>query len=275
MHKRPRVMTEVISTRRWLTASVAIVVLCAPSLAQKEQIPSPTTNIRIQSQNEPGKKAEDLYLQLRSVGLDPQRIFRIREASLDRDQLHMSLDYGIIGFTQDVNGHVTGAFFEGDGEILLFPPGESERASMMLFTRAAILEQDFSTAYFRFNDSTFSDLRPYLRATPDAQDFMAKWHGAAKNLAEGDALRLFLTFSRELPVSGTESSAASTDVQPPDRLLHGRVQSEKLGVFDIYYDTLAAEQIAVAQPKAVNDAGYYNVWTSFSPPRAQEVPDEI
>jgi len=267
-------MTEVISRHRILAFMLGTLALCIPSWAQKEQIPSPSTNIRIQTETEPGRAAEQLYLQLRSVGLDPQRVFRIREASLDRDQLHISLEDGMIGFTQDVYGHVTGAFFEGDGEILLVPPGESERASMMLFTNAAILEQDFSTAYFRFNDDTFAELRPSLRAPEDTAEFVSKWSAATKNLAEGDALRLFLTFSRELPVAGN-GPGSPAEPQPIDRLLHAKLQSEKLGVFDVYYDTLASEQIAVAQAKTVDGTGYYNVWTSFSSQRAQEVPDEI
>jgi hypothetical protein len=244
---------------------------------QKEQIPSPSTNIRIQNPEASARAAEELYLKLRSVGLDPQRVYHIREGSLDRAQLHITLEDGTIAFTESVDGHVTGAFFQGDGEILVVPPGQSERASMVLFTKGAILEEDFSTAYFRFNDETFADLQPYLRSTEDGQDFAPRWSATARNLAEGDALRLFVTFSQHLPIrepAEGPSVSASSNV-PPDRLLHARLQGEKLGIFDVYYDTRAAEQIAIAQPKTVEGGGYYNVWASFSPPGAQEIPDEV
>ena len=65
--------------------------------------------------------AESLYLKLRSVGLDKARVFKIREAALDRASLHITLDDGTIAFTEDAGGHVTGAFFQGYGEILLSP----------------------------------------------------------------------------------------------------------------------------------------------------------
>src|SRR5579864_2937478 len=81
----------------------------------------------------PGTLAQALYLNLQSVGLDPARTFHIRGASLDRPDLHVSLEDGEISFTSDIAGRVTGAFFEGDGELLLTPPNQVERASMALF----------------------------------------------------------------------------------------------------------------------------------------------
>ena len=42
--------------------------------------------------------AETLYLQLRSVGLDKSRVYRIRETSFDRAAFHFTLDDGTIAF---------------------------------------------------------------------------------------------------------------------------------------------------------------------------------
>src|SRR5579863_4285115 len=91
-------------------------------------------------ENSTNKPAEGLYLQLGQVGLDPARIYQVRDASLDRSAVHITLDDGLIGFTQDVMGRITGAFFEGEGEILITPPSNVERRSMSLFTGSAILE---------------------------------------------------------------------------------------------------------------------------------------
>jgi hypothetical protein len=236
--------------------------LASTALSQQEQLPA-STNVTIQAQNNQ-KAAEQLYLQLRAVGLDPKRVYQVRDASLDRDQLHISLDDGTIAFTQDVNGRITGAFFEGDGEILVVPPNQAERASMMLFTGAAILEERFDTAYFRFNDDIFVELQPDLRPLPDGKDFAAKWDQTAHNLAEWDALRLFVTFSRFLPSVATEAPRATAgSFSVSDRFLHARVQGVKLGSFDAYYDSTASEQIAVAQQKRVDTVNYYNVWAAF------------
>lgn len=213
----------------------------------------------------PKAPAETLYQQLRSVGLDGSRVYRVRDASLDRASIHLSLNDGTIAFTQDVQGRVTGAFFEGDGEVLLIPPNQVERASMTRFTGAAILEEKFVTAYLRFNDDTFKELQPFLRPSENPQEFTAKWNDSTRYLAEADALRLLVSFSRLLPRGNhapTEPQANSID--RADRMLHLKAMGEKLGAFDLFFDSRAAEQISVGQLKNVGGVNYYNVWTSFA-----------
>ena len=83
-----------------------------------------------------------------------------------------------------------------------------------------------------------------------------------------------------LPVSGSVPSSEQTEqteqsevalpgrepVRARDRFLHARLQGTKLGVFDIYYDSEAAEQVQVGQAKASATGDlYYDVWASFSP----------
>ena len=218
------------------------------------------------AQNPPDKPAEDLYRQLSQVGLDPTRVYQVRGASLNRSAIQISLDDGMMAFTQDVMGHITGAFFEGDGEILLSPPDEMERKSMGFFTGMTILEERFATAYFRFNDQAAAELAPDLRATQEKKEFVDRWGATAKNLAGGDAIRLLMSFSRMLPVSG--GAAALEEVQAAngaDRFLHARLQGRKLGVFDVFFDSTAPEQVQAGQAKEINGETYYDVWTSFSP----------
>ena len=221
---------------------------------------------RVSAENPAEKPAEALYLQLGQVGLDPARVYKVRGASLDRAAIHISLEDGAIGFTQDVMGRITGAFFEGDGEVLLTPPNEVERRSMSLFTGMAILEEHFATAYFRFNDDAAEQLRPDLRANDQAEEFVARYGETAKNLASEDATRLLMTFSRMLPVKGNPNSSETADVIPPgDQFLHARLQGATLGIFDVYFDSRAPEQVQAGQSKAAgNGSRYYDVWTSFS-----------
>jgi Peptidase family M1 domain len=216
--------------------------------------------------HEPGP-AESLYLQLNTIGLDPARVFMVRDASLDRSAIHISLDSGTIAFTKDVLGRITGAFFEGDGELLLAPPNDVERRSMSLFTGMAILEERFSTAYFRFNDNTAAELQPGLRVAEDPQAFIARWDETARNLAQADAMRLLASFSGMLPITDQSISdaAAPSALEPGDRRLHVRLQGNKLGVFDIFFDSSADEQIEAGQTKTGEDGSvYYDIWTSFS-----------
>jgi hypothetical protein len=223
------------------------------------------------SESDATHPGEALYLRLRSVGLDASRVYRIRDASLDRSSLHITFDNGIIAFTQDVEGRITGAFFEGDGEVLLSPPSRVERSSLALFTGMAILEEQFSTAYLRFNDDTYAELRASLHSAENSREFITEWGETAQHLAEVDALRLLVTFSSYLPVAGNAKldPPRAAPTIPLDRMLHARVQGRKLGIFDLFFDTTVPESVWAGQTRTVDGAAYYDVWTSFSPNRTQ------
>ena len=233
-----------------------MVIFCSAAGLASGQAPGPgESTAPVTSASATVGPAESLYLKLRSVGLDPERVYQVRGATLERAALHISLDDGTIAFTGDAGGHITGAFFQGEGEVLLFPPDTTERASLAHFTGAAILEEKFSTAYFRFNDDVFGELQPGLRTMDDAASFAAEWNVTARNLAPGDALRLLFSFSRDLPPA--EKAPAN------DHFLHAFVQGNKRGTFDVRYDSLQSEQIAAGQHKTGDGEDFYNVWVSF------------
>jgi Peptidase family M1 domain len=211
--------------------------------------------------------AEALYLQLGSIGLDPAKTYKVRGASIDRPSVHITLDDGEISFTREIQGRITGAFFQGEGEVLLTPPTREERASMALFTGMAILEESFATAYFRFNDETFAEIQPFLRPADDAADFATHWTPTVQNLAEFDALRLLADFSRYLPTSADKLDQPRRSLEAvSDRMLHARIQGERLGAFDLVFDRGSAEHVWAGQTKTVAGETYYDLWTSFPLP---------
>ena len=200
-----------------------------------------------------------LYRALRTVGLDSQRVFTIREAVIDREDVHLWLNDGTVAFTQAVDGKVTGAYFEGEGEVLVRPPDRMERASLGLFTGAGVLEERFSSAYLRFNDNTAKELEPYLRPAEDAVDFAARNDSKARTLAQLDAMRLCISFTSVAATSATGEAAPV-----PDRLLHVVVLGQHYGVFDINYDTRTPEQVMVGKSSSPRENEvYYDLWMSF------------
>jgi hypothetical protein len=246
-------------TPRLRTALGSLILLLAACAAQEAPAPSP---------------AAQLYHRLGNVGLDPQRVYRVRDAALDREDLHISLSDGTLAFTESVDGRVTGAFFEGEGEVLLAPPDQVERESLARFTGAAILNERFSTAYFRFNDDTYQQLLPRLRplpATPPAVEdaepgegvtpaqFVERWNPAARTLASANALRLLISLS--------------DDPSPSDRMLYARLSGERLGTFDVFFDTALHEQISVGEMSYQEGARFYDMWTSF-PMRSRRSQEE-
>src|SRR5271165_4408479 len=154
------ILRFITSVARWF--AVTLVALCSlTAVAQTQSVPLTSGPVL------------PLYRALRTVGLDSQRVFTIREAVIDREDVHVWLNDGTIAFTQAVDGKVTGAYFEGEGEVLVRPPDRMERASLGLFTGAGVLEEKFSSAYLRFNDNTAKELEQYLRPAEDASGFAA------------------------------------------------------------------------------------------------------
>ena len=226
----------------WLAAVAPCALAAGPSL----QCPQTTSG---------------LYARIRSVGLDPQRVYHVRDASIDRPNLHIDFDDGTLAFTEDICGRITGAFFEGEGEVRLRPPNRVERGSLALFTGMAILEEQFTAGYLRFNDDTAAVLQRSLTPAPEgAAAFIKEWADASRILAEFDALRLLLDFSHFLPP--TAGSDPERNFPP---LLHAHLLGKRLGSFELFWDAAGAEPLWAGQPRTKDGILFFDLWTSFAP----------
>jgi len=204
-----------------------------------------------------------LYRDLRTVALDPDRTYHIRDAAIDREELHLYLNDGTIGFTKDVAGKITGAFFEGDGQVLLRPPDLAERTSLGLFTQVGVLDEKFTSAYLRFNDDTFAQLQRSMLKIDSVPTYAADNERVTTSLAALDALRLLGSFSSD-----------SSQFRDPDRYLHARLAT-RLGIFDVVYDSLAAEQFLVGGLKQqTNGESAFDMWMSFNGGRVRRLNDK-
>ncbi len=239
-------MTEVIGKRTAIRLLLVLAMLGNRMVLAQAQAPA---------------TAADLYEQLRTTGLDAKQIYHIRDADLDVPGLHIALSDGVVVFTPKTFGRVTGAFFLGEGEILVVPSDRAEKESLNLFTGAAVLEERFSSAYLRFNDDTFEKLQPYLRPAEDEPDFAKRWDELAHNLAEGDALRLFAGFSNLLPAREPVTPIANLG----GRYLHARLQGNRLGVFDLFFDEASVEPVSVGKMTERDGVNFYDIWLSFVP----------
>ena len=192
-----------------------------------------------------------LYRELLNPSFDAKDVYQVREVSIMMEDLHISISDGTIAFVREVNGRITGAMFEGVGEVLLVPPNRAERTSLALFTDSAVLEQRFQSAYLRFaDDKIVNELKSGLRGhAEDAQEFITRWQQPALLLARGDALPILQV------MTSAQQSAAS--------FLHLRIGGTTAGIVDIFFDSNGSEQISVAQANVVNNAAYYDTWTSF------------
>jgi Peptidase family M1 domain len=191
-----------------------------------------------------------MYRDLLDPAVNAADVYTIREVNIDREDLHLSFSDGTMGLMRTADGRVTGAIFEGTGEILLLPPNRAERTSLVLFTGSGVLEQQFNSAYMRFfDDKLVEELRAGFRPAEEAADFISRWQTTTKTLARVDALPVL---------------RAITNAQDPSsRFLFVRLGGTQLGVFDVVFDANAPEQFRVAHGRIVNQQEYYDNWTSF------------
>jgi hypothetical protein len=199
----------------------------------------------------PQSGAVALYRELLNPTFDAKDAYQVREVSIVMEDVHISISDGTIAFVREVNGRITGAMFEGVGEVLLVPPNRAERTSLALFTGTAVLEQRFQSAYLRFaDDKIVNDLRAGLRGhAENAQEFVTRWQQPALLLARGDALPIL-----QVMTSAPQSAAS---------FLHLRIGGTTAGIIDVFFDSNGSEQISVAQATVANNAAYYDTWTSF------------
>src|SRR5215813_769449 len=106
-----------------------------------------------QSSTPPG--ADGILAQLSKISLDKKQIHSIRDVTLRRDVLSISLSRGMIAFTESIGGKITGAVFIGSGEIVAIPPDPIEKQQIYEFTGTPILDETFQTGVLRFTDNTY------------------------------------------------------------------------------------------------------------------------
>ena len=82
---------------------------------------------------------------------------------------------------------MTGAYFLGEGEVLMRPPDLTERASLGLFSGLGVLDEHFSAAYLRFNGDLPSELKPYLRETEGQENLLPPMERIQGNGGDGCA----------------------------------------------------------------------------------------
>src|SRR5580765_3808514 len=163
-------------------------------------------NIHALGQAAPSQSgAVALYRELLNPSFEAKDVYQVREASIMMEDLHISISDGTLAFTREVNGRITGAMFEGVGEVLLVPPNRAEKTSLALFTGTAVLEQRFQSAYFRFSDDKIvAELRAGLRGHPDdAQEFISHWQEPAARKRR----HAFSTCGSEAPPTGSLTSS--------------------------------------------------------------------
>jgi hypothetical protein len=199
-----------------------------------------------------GLDPQEVLDQLNNVKVDPSQVYVLRHAQLIRDRVKLFFNRGYIGFLTQAAGEITGAVYVGEGEILLIPPTQVEKASLARFIHSPILEEQFTVAILRFTDQTARELLAVAEAPePDdperPPDFPQMWNSAPHLFAVEDSPRIFedLLGDRTLPY------------------FHARLEGLSLKWFEVVDDERFPEAVSVIAARRSNDQLFADRWCAF------------
>ena len=217
----------------WFRALVAIAFVTTPGLAWAVQ-------------------GEATLAQLSKVRLDKTQIYSVRDITLNRDVLSISLNRGAIAFTEAIEGKITGAVFIGSGDILAIPPDAIEKKQLFRYTKSALLSEHFEAAVFRFTDGTWEEIQKELKGhapeTVDAADLEAllRWESEVQRRAA------FLNGRILVDLLGSKAHP----------FFLAQIEGAGLGWFDAIYDERNVEEVLIQQSTTASATPF--VWTSFN-----------
>jgi len=213
--------------------------------------------------------AASLSAQLQQLSIDPAQTYHVRDLQLFRGDLKIYLTEGVLSFTTPLAGRSVAAVFTtshsegGDGEILVFPPQRSERASLLHFTGSPNLDEHLTSAVFFFSDNTAEELhkqiaeRPIHPAADIAPELAQEANGILRENSSAIAVRLI---------------GALLDRHPASLgFFYGMVGGRDQGSFDVGYDPSKFEPVSigrVAPPASPDAEPRFKIWTSFRPRHA-------
>ncbi|MBI4167106.1 MAG: hypothetical protein HY508_15380 [Acidobacteria bacterium] len=200
-----------------------------------------------------------LFEQLNRAAINPSEVYVIRNVRFSRDRANFYLNRGFIGFFEPVGGEVTGAAFVGDGEVLLMPRDNIERAHLARFTQAGILNERFTSACFRFTDHTARELMSSVRR-PEPDDaeqpgeFVESWAPIIRKLNPEYSMRILLDLLGEH--------------DKPCFLAY--LQGSALGTFQVEVDERAPEAVRVGAVRRAGNLTFSDLWCAFPSARSKE-----
>ncbi|MFZ0465681.1 MAG: M1 family aminopeptidase [Candidatus Acidiferrales bacterium] len=197
---------------------------------------------------------QQLYQTLSALQVDPARVYAVRDLTLRRDGVALTLGDGKLAFLEPVDGRVTGAVFLGRGHFFALPPDAAERASVFRFLKVPLIDADISQAYLRFDDGVTQEIERALAAQKAAAssdpEFAQTWRPIVAKMNPGLALRA---------MEGWLSAA-------PAPYLYAALNSDAVGQFDVYVDERRADTVTIGQFHDANGVSYFDTWSSFAAP---------
>lgn len=205
------------------------------------------------AQQAPASSPREIYDALNKVRVDPGAVYAVERLELRRGDVRLSFEDGYVAFLTPVEGRITGAVFSGRGHALAAPRDPVEKQQMARFLGAPVLDQEFRTAYLRFNDETAAELRKQIgqEKLPSKEEFefAARWNLMVVPANPPHSLRMLMDRLSETP-------------QP---YFYAALEGLTTGMFEFVLDPRRDEPLSIGQANSANGVAYYDVWASYRP----------
>jgi hypothetical protein len=186
---------------------------------------------------------------------DPARIAVVRQLVFTHDRIRITLEDGVLQYSQPVEGQVVAAAFRGKGSLQVIPPNSLELQQLRLLTGDDKVELSFTEAAFYSTDSTFTiaQLSAQLQRGAPADPRLAELMTA--RLKDGDEYGAGVTsrlFKGVLSGNHPRTAFFLADMKTDK---HGWVQAR--------YDALKIEEIRVGRWANVEVGRHFDTWMEF------------
>jgi hypothetical protein len=214
-------------------------------------------------QHAPPREPGEILSALNRLQADPAAVYKIEPGArieLRRGDAKLQFEDGMLAFLAPLDGKITGAVYSGRGHILAIPRDPVEKQQLGYFLGAAMIDQDFTTAYLRFTAEAAAELQHQLevaqiRPQTDAA-FVNLWQPAVQARAQAHSMRFLYDSLSDVP-------------RPYFAASLGGVQT---GLFDFVYDEAREETEMFGQGKKSNGVDFYDIWSSYRAPGAPPSP---
>jgi len=197
---------------------------------------------------EPGQVWKTLW----QPAFDANKSANVKELTLVRDRIRITLTDGFLHFMHPTNGIVFGATFHGNGRLQVEPPNAQETQQLRFFTKQDILDMQFTDATFSFTDNTFEEVAGKIQWAPSAagaDDLYTKRQQQREDLGAELLPRLYKSL---LSTDHKRTAVFFADLKTKDK-----------GWIELRIDALEPEEILVGRRVDVGPAKRLDIWMSF------------
>lgn len=185
---------------------------------------------------------------------DAGKTAQVKNLTLVRDRIRITLIDGTIQFSQPAAGVVFGAAFKGEGRIEVSPPNAGELQQLEFFTKQRSLVAGFTDATFSFTDGTFDEIAKQVQWTTSSDNSLANLYQTRQRFREDLAQQAEpRIFEGVLSSDHAKTAYFAADVK-----------TTTAGWVFAQYDALQMEQVSVGRYAARGTPVLqFDTWMSF------------